>query len=421
MSSLLDPVFIIGSYSSAFGRFPDRSFRDFTREVVLGALQDAGLESGERIESIAFGNVLMDYFGQHSTRGHFCLIPLITEGVLRRRVPIVNLEAGCATGSVALQSAIKDVRSGECDMAMAVGVEKTVRTDVSKDQNLEMFRAGENAFDPGETMEEYQRLAELAGVEMEFGPDRTMFMDTYAVQAAYHMKKYGTTQRQLAIAAAKNHNHGALNPLAQYRFTTTPEAVIQDRVISFPLTRSMCAPIGDGAAAVIVCSEKALGQLPAQVRARRIRIAASVLRSGIYRQPDEPSLAREAGDRAYELAGIGPEQVDVAEVHDATAFGEIYNAEMLRFCEIGKGGSFVESGTTTLGGQLPINTSGGLVSKGHPIAASGLSMTHEIVVQLRGEAGERQVESAGIGLIENGGGIMGLEEAACAVTILSRV
>jgi acetyl-CoA acetyltransferase len=362
----------------------------------------------------------MDYFGQHSTRGHFCLIPLEQEGVLRRRVPIVNLEAGCATGSIALQAAIKDVRAGDADVALAVGVEKTVRPAATKEENLAMFRAGENAFDPHETLNEYRRLAALAGVDLQFGTDRTMFMDTYATQAAFHMRRYGTTRQQLAVAAAKSHNNGALNPLAQYRFTMTPEQVLADREVSWPLTRAMCAPVGDGAAAAIVCSAAALARLPARVRERAVRVAASVLRSGVYRDPEEPSLARDAADRAYALAGCRPDQVDVAEVHDATAFGEIYNVEMLRFCEIGAGGPFVESGATALGGSLPVNTSGGLLSKGHPIAASGLSMTHEIVTQLRGEAGDRQVRGAHLGVVENGGGIMGLEEAACVVTLLTR-
>jgi acetyl-CoA acetyltransferase len=416
----MDAVYIIGSSSTRFDRYPDKTFRDLTREAVMSAIEDAGLPSGEAIDSIAFGNVLMDFFGQHSTRGHFCLIPLEQEGLLRRRVPIVNLEAGCATGSIALQAAMKDVRSGDAEIAMAVGVEKTFRPAAPKEETFAMFRAGENALDPGETLDEYRRLAEAADFRLEFGADRTMFMDTYAAQAAYHMRRFGMTQRQLAIAASKSHNNAALNPLAQYRFRMTPEQVLEDRPVVRPLTRAMCAPVGDGAAAAIVCSERAVLKLPKRVRERAVRIAASVLRSGVYRALDEPSLAREAGDRAYELAGFGPEQVNVAEIHDATAFGEIYNAEMMRFCDIGDGGRFVESGATALDGPLPVNTSGGLVSKGHPIAASGLSMIHEITTQLRGEAGERQVRGARIGLVENGGGIMGLEEAACAVTLLSR-
>lgn len=419
MSRAADPVYIVGSFSTAFGRFADRSFRDLTREAVLGVIADAGL-SGEAIESIAFGNVLMDYFGQHSTRGHFCLIPLEIEGVLRRRVPIVNLEGGCATGSMALQAAIKDVRSGETEISMAVGVEKTFRPDVSAEENMAMFRAGENAFDPDETLMAYRTMAELTGRPLEFGPDRTMFMDTYGAQAGYHIHRHGTTRRQIAVAAAKSHNNGALNPLAQYRFRMTPEEVLVDREVAWPLTRSMCAPIGDGAAAAIVCSAAALAAMPDHVRDRAVRVASSVLRSGVYRDVDEPSLAREAGDRAYQLAGVAPEQIQIAELHDATAFGEIYNAEMMRLCEIGQGGALAESGETAIGGRIPLNTSGGLISKGHPIAASGLSMINEIVVQLRGEAGERQAPGVETGLVENGGGIMGLEEAACAVTILKK-
>lgn len=168
----------------------------------------------------------------------------------------------------------------------------------------------------------------------------------------------------------------SVNSLTQYRFEMSVEEVLADREVSYPLTRAMCAPIGDGAAAAIVCSERFLSGLPARIRNRAIEVKASVLRSGWYRKPDETSLARDAGDRAYELAGIGSTDVDVAEVHDATAFGEIYNCEMMRFCEIGEGGPFVEAGGTALDGRLPVNTSGGLISKGHPIAASGLSMTY---------------------------------------------
>lgn len=413
-------VYILGSFSTAFGRFPEKSFRQLTREAVEGVNADAGGDIAPRVESIWFGNVLMDFWGQHSTRGHFALIPLIMEGVLASRVPIFNVEGGCATGSMALQGAIKDVRAGECEISLAVGVEKTFRPDASSQDTFAMFRAGENAFNPEETLNEYARLAELSGRPLEFGPDRTMFMDTYAAQANYHMRRWGTTQRQIAAAAAKAHCNAALNPLAQYRFPMTVDEVLADRLVSYPLTRSMCAPVGDGAAATIVCSERVLRKLPSAVQERAVRVLASTLSSGVYRKPDEPSLAREAGDRAYKLAGISPEQIDVAELHDATSFGAIYNSEMMRFCEIGQGGEFIASDAVALDGTIAINTSGGLVSKGHPIAASGLSMIEEIVRQVRGEAGERQVRGAGIGLIENGGGIMGLEEAACAVTILSR-
>jgi acetyl-CoA acetyltransferase len=200
----------------------------------------------------------------------------------------------------------------------------------------------------------------------------------------------------------------------------TVDEVMNDRPVSFPLTRAMCAPIGDGGAAAVLCSTDYLKSLPANVQARAIKLKATALTGGKYRNLDEPSLSYHAARKAYAVAGIAPSDVDVAEVHDATAFCEIYQSEMLGFCDIGKGGAFVESGATGPGGAVPINTSGGLVSKGHPVGATGLSMVYELVTQLRGEAGERQVPNARIGLAENGGGVVGLEEAACAITILER-
>jgi acetyl-CoA acetyltransferase len=179
---------------------------------------------------------------------------------------------------------------------------------------------------------------------------------------------------------------------------------LADRTVSFPLTRAMCAPIGDGAAAAVVCSEACLRRLPDHVRSRAVRIRASALAGGKHRAADEPSLSRIAADRAYETAGVAPKDIDVAEVHDATSFCEIYQVEMLRFCPEGEGGRLVESGATTLGGGIPVNTSGGLVSKGHPIAATGLSMISEVVTQLRGQAKGCQVEGAKIGLVENAEG-----------------
>lgn len=252
------------------------------------------------------------------------------------------------------------------------------------------------------------------------GPGRTIFMDTYAMQACHHMNRHGSTQRQFAIAAAKNHCNGAKNEKAQYRFEMTVDEVMQDRPVSYPLTRSMCSPIGDGAAAAIVCSADALADMPADVQARAIRVAATALSGGKYRNLDEPGLSRVAAEKAYQAAGIKPGDIDVAEVHDATAFCEIYQAEMMGFCDIGEGGRFVESGATMLDGPIPINTSSGLESKGHPVGATGLSMIYELVAQLRGEAGERQVKGAEWALAENGGGVMGFDEAACSVTILHK-
>jgi acetyl-CoA acyltransferase len=242
-------------------------------------------------------------------------------------------------------------------------------------------------------------------------------MDIYAAQARYHMARFGTTERQIAEVAAKNHWHSQWNPNAQYREPMTADEVLQDKLISWPMTRSMCAPMSDGSGAIIVVSEKALQRFDGK-RAVRIRgIGAS---SGSNRTPDEVEhhLTRHAALRAYEFAGLGPEDVSVAELHDASAFAEILQSENCGFAPYGEGGPLVESGATRLGGRLPINVSGGLLSKGHPIGATGAIQIHELVTQLRGEAGERQVANARIGLAENGGGFHGLEEAACVVTVL---
>jgi acetyl-CoA acetyltransferase len=228
------------------------------------------------------------------------------------------------------------------------------------------------------------------------------------------MKRYGTTQRQLAIIAAKNHNNSVLNPLAQYNFPMTVEQVLNDYEVAYPLTRSMCAPVGDGAAAAILCSEKFLKAHP---NPRAILVRASVLRSGSWRKDD---VALRAAKAAYEMAGIGPKDIDIAELHDATAFGEVHQSEQMGLCPIGKGGPFAESGDTALDGKIPINTSGGLISRGHPLGASGLAQIYELATQLRGEAGERQVK-AKIALAENGGGTIGFGEAAMCVHILEKL
>jgi acetyl-CoA acetyltransferase len=333
---------------------------------------------------------------------------------------MINVEGGCASASMALHGAWKDVLAGQSRLSLAIGVEKTYVPDDPEAQ-MAGFQGGIDNLDPDEWRDYYRAAGEKAGKPFEEGPGRTIFMDTYAMQASYHMKTYGTTQAQIAAGAAKNHCNGALNPLSQYKFQLTPEAVLEDREVSYPLTRSMCAPIGDGAAAVLVASADYLKSLPQSVRDRALKLSACVLTGGKYRALDEPGLSRLAGQKAYAMAGVEPQDIDVAEVHDATSFCEIYQAEMLGFCAEGDGGPFVASGATAIDGELPINTSGGLVSKGHPVGATGLSMIFELAAQLRGEAGPRQVREPRIALAENGGGVMGFDEAACGITILERL
>jgi acetyl-CoA acetyltransferase len=378
------------------------------------------MDNGDELQFAWFGNCGMAAWGQPGVRGQVCFIPLVREGFFPERVPIINVEGACATASMALHGAWKDILSDQCEISLAIGVEKLFHPEATPTQLLKGFEGGMDNFTKEETLEVYEKAAEICGAEFNPEPTRSLFMDTYAIQANYHMWKYGTTQRQIAVAASKNHHNGALNPKAHYQFEVPVEKVLEDRLISYPLTRSMCAPISDGAAAAIVCSGNYLRGLSSEAQNRAVKIRASVLTGGKYRGFDEPSLSKIAADRAYEMARISPEDVDVAEVHDATSFCEIYQTEMLGFCPVGEGGPFIESGATMLGGKIPINTSGGLVSKGHPVGATGLSMIYELVTQLRGDAGPRQVKNAEFGVQQNGGGVIGFEEAACSVIILQK-
>jgi acetyl-CoA acetyltransferase len=248
----------------------------------------------------------------------------------------------------------------------------------------------------------------------------SVFMDIYASLARQHMRMYGTTARQIAAAASKSHYHATMNPLAQYRHDMSVDDIMNDKLVAWPLTRAMCAPISDGAAAIVVCSEDALKRFG--FRSRAVEVLATALVSGSNRGHDDLSrhLGKVAADKAYAQAGIEPKDISVAEVHDASAYAEILQTENLSLCAPGEGGPMAERGDTRLGGRVPINTSGGLVSKGHPIGATGAIQLHELVMQLRGEAGARQVAGARFAAAENGGGFFGVEEAATVVTILGR-
>ncbi len=415
---VVNEVYVVGSFSTAFGKKPETGFKDLTREAYLGCLADAGLAQGADIEQAWFGNCGMGAFGQNNIRGQVCLTPLVGDGLFPERVPVINVEGGCATASMAFHGAWKDILSGQSRLSLAIGVEKTFFPgDAARTQSI--FEGGIDQLDPAEWHDYYRRAGEISGKPFEPNAGGgTVFMDTYAMQAAWHMRRHGTTRRQIAEAASKNHHHGSLNPKAQYRFEVSVDEVLADRMVSFPLTRSMCAPIGDGAAAALLCSADYLAALPPAVRARAVRVRASTLSGGKYRDPAEPGLSRIAAQKAYAQAGIGPDAIDIAEVHDATSFCEIYQSEMLGFCDEGQGGAYIASGAASLGGRRPCNLSGGLVSKGHPVGATGLSMIDELVLQLRGEAGARQAGAPRYALAENGGGVVGFDEAACSVIIL---
>jgi len=249
----------------------------------------------------------------------------------------------------------------------------------------------------------------------------SVFMDVYAAFSRSHMKRFGTTQRQIAAVSAKNHRHSVENLLSQYRAAYTVDEVLAATPIAYPLTVPMCSPVSDGAAAAIVTNEEGLKRLRLD-KPRAIRVLASVVQTGSDRSPSEieKHCTALAAARAYDRASVGPSDISVAEVHDATAMGEIIQIENLGFCAFGDGGAISERGETSIGGRIPVNPSGGLESKGHPVGATGLGQVHELVTQLRGEAGPRQVEGARLAIAENGGGLHGIEEAVACVTILGR-
>lgn len=410
------PIYILGVGMTPFGRHPDLDVKQLTRRAVNEALEDAGLAPTD-IQAAYFSNATQGHMeGQHMVRGE---IALRSMGI--GEIPVVNVENACASGSTALQLAVTALKAGDVDIALAVGAEKMVSPDRDR-----MFSVFDGAWDVATQQANIRKLLELGeGVEPPTGSasDKpySVFMDVYAAFARFHMKRFGTTQRQLAAVAAKNHTHSVHNPLSQYRKAFSTDEVLAAAPITYPLTVPMCSPVSDGAAAVVVGTDAALKRHRLDPK-RAIRVLACVVQSGSDRIPDDVHrhCTALAANRAYEAAGVGPGDVDVAEVHDATAMGEIIQVENLGFCKYGEGGELAERGDTHIGGRIPVNPSGGLESKGHPIGATGLGQIYELVTQLRSEAGPRQVEDARIAIAENGGGLQGIEEAVACITILGR-
>lgn len=407
-------VFVLGASTTSFRRWPERSHRDLAREAYAAALDDAGVDPA-RIDGAWFGSAAMHLFGQANIRGQVAMAPLAREGLYPTHAPIVNVEGGCATGAMCLTSACLAVAAGACDVALALGVEKVFLPE-APEKMLALFDGGMDQLTPDDWRALYTHLAPSCDAEYAPRPGRSAILDAVALGAAWHMKTYGTTREALARVASKNHAHGAHNPNAQYREAMSVEAVLADKPVVFPFTRAMCAPVSDGAAAVLVGSAEALGPSRA-----RVRVAGFGSANGGRTRFEDDAVTRIAARRAFARAGVAPCKIHVAEVHDATAFGELTALEELGLCPRGEGGPFTESGATSLGGALPVNTSGGLESKGHPLAASGLAMVHELTLQLTGRAGPRQVPGATWALAHNAGGLMGLDEATSVVTILERL
>jgi acetyl-CoA acyltransferase len=408
-----DRIYIIGVGMIKFGKYLDRSIKQLTGEALQLVLKDCDLDKKD-IEAAWFSNTgwgMSDF--QHCIRGQ---VALSAHGL--DKIPITNVENACASASTALHSGWTAIKAGLYDCVLAIGAEKIYNEN--RALMMQGFLAGTDVEVTGRMIEEWKKQQQAKAPKTESADKdkkkggHSVFMDFYAFGAREHMKKYGTTQRQLAVIAAKAHNNSTLNPLAQYTFPQTVDQVLQDYEVAYPLTRGMCSPVGDGAAAAIVCSEKFLKQHPCR---RAVLIRASVLRSGSWAEND---ISERASRAAYGMAGLGPENIDLAEVHDATAFGELYQTEKLGFCAEGEGGPLAESGATALDGRIPINPSGGLISRGHPVGASGLAQVYELVTQLRQEADRRQVAKAQIAMAENGGGTIGVGEAAMCVHIFEK-
>ncbi len=409
-------VFIAGIAMTVFGRHPERPLDDLAREALQGALKDAGCAARD-IGTAVYSGMTQSYLqGQLSIPGQVVFSKIGIDSI-----PIYNVENACASGSTAFHLAVQSLRAGTTDVALALGAEKMNIPDKAK-----AFALFEGGWDVSRAEENYRTLVKMGeGVEVPPGSESdrpySRFMAIYAAMCRNHMKTFGTTQRQIAAVSAKNHQHSVHNPFSQFRKPFTTEEILTAPPITYPLTLPMCAPLSDGAAAAIVCTEEGLQRIGAD-RARCIRVAASVMRSFSHRRLDQPELhvSRLAAQQAYEQAGLGPEDIGVAEVHDASAMGEIIQVENLGFVPLGHGGAAAERGEFTLGGRLPVNPSGGLESKGHPLGATGLGQLFELTTQLRGEAGARQVPGVRHAMQENGGGLQGIEEAAVAIHILSR-
>ena len=407
-------VYVIGVGHTAFGKFLERSVKSLTAEAVTAAVKDAQIDKNQ-LQAAFFGNAMQGLVTrQEMVRGQIALRAIGIDGI-----PIVNCESACATGSMAFHLAWQSLAGGHVEVALAVGAEKLYMKDAKK-----MF---EN-YDVGMDMEIIEDLRRkwseeaktFGGQETGENLPRSFAMDMYADKCRAHMSAFGTTQKDLAFIAAKNHNHSVHSPYAQFRKPMSVEEVLAGRPVVYPLTAPMCAPVGDGGTAAILCSGDFLKKVK---NPRPVKIRASILGSGIDRPEGfgNDHISARLSKQAYERAGVGPEDIHVIELHDATSMGELIQFEGLGFCCWGEGAAVARSGATSMGGRIPVNPSGGLVSKGHPLGATGIGQIAEIVRQLRGEAGKQQVEGARIGMTENGGGVVGVEEASMTIHILEKV
>lgn len=391
-------VCITGVGMTEFGKFPEASLRSLGTSAIAEALSDADLaetEVGLVVHANAVAGLLT---GQEMTRGQ-----VVTSDTGLVGLPLINVENACAGSSTGVHVALAAIRSGAYDTVLVVGTEKM--TGKGTRAALDALTSAADV----DRLEEINR--ELTGRD---GPVDSFFMDVYAKTCADYMARSGATAADFAAVAAKNSYHGSLNPKAQYRKALSVDDVLASRSITGPLTMLMCSPIADGAAALVLQAADVVKD-----RASAVRVRASQLRTGVP-GGSEPVLEQRTIDAAYAEAGLGPEDLDAVEVHDAASPNELIITEELGLCGPGEGPKLLHSGSTRLGGRIPVNPSGGLVSRGHPVGATGAAQLVELTTQLRGRAGDRQIDGARVALAENAGGYTHPEAAACVVTILSK-
>lgn len=386
-------VIISGIGMTAFGKFLDRNLKSLSEEAVSAALKDAGI-SPAQVDQVVFGNAAAGVVtGQEMIRAQSALRNTGLDGV-----PMFNVENACASSSTGFHLGWLMVASGQAECVLVIGSEKLTHEDKSVS-----FGAFSRAVDLEEPLPE--------GYEKGSG---SLFMDLYANKARKWLKATGGSSEDFARVVVKSRHAGSLNPIAQFRKETTVEEVMASRMISDPLTLYMCSSIGDGAAAIVLTSAEFAKKLDTP----NIRVRASAVVSAKV-SGKRDLVAVTASRKAYEMSGIGPEDIDVVELHDASAPAELIHYENIGLCPPGGAIDLIRSGATAIGGRIPVNPSGGLLSRGHPIGATGAGQIIELVHHLRGTAGPRQREGAKVALAENNGGQLAGDSAVAVVTILS--
>ncbi len=396
-----DTVWIIGTDMIKFGRYPDKDQVDLASEAALGALKDSNTSMSD-MDVLAVGSQFDTLLGPAQR---------VQKQLGQTGIPAFNVSNACATGATAVRTVHLSIKAGEADMGLAIGVEQ-------------MGKAGllGGAAIPKDKKHVYERSGRYGAVMGTEGVLGTGLMPGVFAQAGmeYTRNHDGVGFEQFAKVAEKNHVHSTLNPLAQYQKAFSLEEIMAADMVSYPNTLLMCCPTGDGAAAAVLVSDAKLKTLDPDVQKRAVKISAAVLTTdpwveGGQEQPDVNTLTRNAADQAYEQAGVSPEDLDLVELHDCFATAELLHYDNLRLCEPGGAGEFIDSGAPMRDGRIPVNVSGGLISKGHPIGATGVANIYEVSTHLRGEAGDRQIDGAKVGMTH----VIGLG-SSCAIHILEK-